>query len=432
LLALHLFLVSDVARERAPAFLWVATYALSFVVLARRLLRGELLDPAVCLVGTYLALLGLGSLLHASLRSSTLSPWVQNAIGAGHAALWAGCVLGSTLPAPPARAPQGIASREGAQLLLVLLLACAGATVALFVTFGEVPLLAADPDMARLAILAGRGELGIFLVGLGVLTYAFLHDALARGASPRCAHFAMLATLAVLVSLGGRARALAFVLGYAGLFLRHRPRRLRPVALLLGALAALAFLAGVGAWRRGGSVRAEDALAELGIGALALPSMVARLEQRVEPGALPSGPWSDLGTLLPGEDHGLNVELKYAVFENWRALPPSAGVNPSLVGEGYLFFGVAGVVWEPFLLGLASAFLWKRAGARPRSVGTLLYVCWITGMMAAISAGLGIRLTHFAQQLVWIALAGPFFLVRARSAVGSKTPDRPASLGRLA
>ena len=415
LVALQLWLGSVQAHEHSFLALWSATYLLAVVVIARRLLRGRLLDPAVCLGGTYLLLLALGSLLYPLLRGSLLSPWAVNAIGVGHAALWVGCELGAREPlaAGPLRT---FASRQTLQVLLFLLLCCAGATLALFATFGTVPLLAADPDEARLAILAGRGELAIFLVGIGILAYAFLHDAQARDGSPLASHGLMALTFLVLLSLGGRARALLFVLGYVGLARLARPRRLRPALLVGGVLAGLTVLAGVGAWRRGGTADTEAALAELGIGALALPAMVARIENRVVPGTLEAGPLSDLLTLLPGEDHGANVALKYAVFDNWRAMPASAGVNPSLIGEGYAQFGAAGVVWEPFLLGLVSALLAGGLARRPGFAPRAVYACWITGMMAAVSAGVGIRLTHVVQQLAWIAVIALLEQVRAPAA----------------
>ena len=220
------------------------------------------------------------------------------------------------------------------------------------------------------------------------------------------------------------------MLGYVGLDLWLRPRPLRLVWLALAGAGGIALLAGVGAWRRGGTVGAEEALAELGIGALSLPAMVARLEQRLEPGTLGAGPWSDLLTLLPGEDpsrrHGANVALKYVVFENWRELPESAGVNPSLIGEGYVHFGALGVVLAPFLLALVSALFHQRAARARGFLGQVLYVCWITGMMAAVSAGVGIRSTHFVQQLAWLLVLAPFFLVR------SAASNPPSPLARVA
>lgn len=414
-----LYLGSPRAHDVPERLLFGATYAVSVLVLFRRVLRGELLDPAVCLVGSYLLLLALGSLLFDILRPRSLSPWAFNAIGVGHAALWTGCGLAGK-PRPRALHERtGIASRYGVELLLFGIGICLMACVALFASFGSVPLLAADPDEARLAILAGRGELAIFLVGLGLLAYAFRYDACVRGGRPWPAHALCALNFVVLLSLGGRARTLLFLLGYAGLDLMLRPRELRAAVLLVGTVLAVGMLAIVGAWRRGGSLAPEASLAELGIGALALPTMVARLEQRIEPGTLGGGPLSDLATLVPGEDHGANVDLKYAVFDNWRNMPASAGVNPSLIGEGYIQHGAAGVVLEPFLLGLLSALLYRR-GVHARSfLGLALYVCWITGMMAAISAGVGIRLTHFVQQLAWILVLAPFFFVRTRGAAGS-------------
>lgn len=417
------FLGSELAR--ATPFTWTfgASYALALCVLLGRLRGGALLDPGVCLAGTYLVLLALGSLLYEVLRASALAPWAFNAIGVGHAALWAGLGLGGGPGVRASLPPAPSASRQGLALLVLALGACLGATAALFAAYGGIPLLAADPDEARLAILSGRGELAIFLVGLTLLAFAFLHDARARGVSAWRAHALALLAFLVLLALGGRARALLFALGYAGLERLLRPRPLGLGLLALGGAAALAFLALVGAWRRGGSLAPGEALAELGIGALALPAMVARLAQRLEPGTLEAGPWSDLATLLPGVDHGANVELKYRVFENWRALPASAGVNPSLIGEGWIHYGAAGVVLAPFLLGLVSALLWRQLACARGFLGPALYVCWITGMMAAVSAGVGIRLTHFVQQLAWLAVLAPFFLarerVRARPASGS-------------
>jgi hypothetical protein len=431
---LWLFLESERAHGSPLRWAAGASYALALVVVLRRLRRGELLDPAVCLAGSYLLLLALGALVYEALRESALSAWAFHAIGAGHAALWTGLLLAGRAPAErPPTPPVSITSRQGAQLLLLALLACLGATAVLFATYGGIPLLAADPDEARIAILSGRGELAIFLVGLGLLAYAGLHDARTRGIPAWRAHALALLTFLVLLALGGRARALLFALGYGGLELLLRPRALRLGVLALGGTAALALLALVGAWRRGGSLAPGEALAELGIGALALPTMVARLEQRLEPGSLAAGPWSDLATLLPGEDHGANVELKYAVFENWRALPASAGVNPSVIGEGWIHFGSAGVVLEPFLLGLVSALLWRHLARARGFLGPALYACWITGMMAAVSAGVGIRLTHFVQQLAWLALLAPFCLVRCPVRGRARAGSNPSgALARVA
>lgn len=421
LLGLLVFFLESGAAEREPFRLcFGASYLLALAYLGRRLVAGELLHPAVCLVGPYLALLALGAFLFEALRARSLPPWAFNAIGAGHASLWVGFFLARSGPNAAPRERASIASRPAVELLLLGVLACLASSAALFALYGGIPLLAADPQAARLAILAGRGELALFLVGLGLLALAFLHDARARGASARSAHLLALLTFLIYLALGGRARALLFVLGYAGLELWLRPRRLRLAWLALTGTAALALFAAVGAWRRGGRLDAEASLSELAIGALALPAMVARLGERLEPGTLAAGPLDDLATLLPGEGRGANVALKYAVFENWRALPASAGVNPSLIGEGWIHLGSLGVVLEPFLLALASAGLWRRARASRGFLLPALYVSWITGMAAAISAGVGIRLTHLVQQLFWLALLAPFFLLRARGASGSK------------
>jgi hypothetical protein len=93
LAALAVFLGSAAARDGAHSLAWSASYALAAAVVVVRVRRGEVLDPLVCLGGSYLALLAFGALLFERLRASALSDWTANAIGAGHAALWLGGFL---------------------------------------------------------------------------------------------------------------------------------------------------------------------------------------------------------------------------------------------------------------------------------------------------------------------------------------------------
>jgi hypothetical protein len=362
-------------------------------------------------------LLCLGAWLYEGLRANPLSPSVANAIGAGHAALWIGLELGRGAPPRTQPAARGFASRQGAWLVFFLLLVCCGATAALFVLFGGVPLLSSDPDEARIAILSGRGELGTFLVGLSVVSFALHYDARVRDSRPRLwvSHCVALLAFLVLLSLGGRSRALLYVLGYVGLGRVLVPRRIGLAPLVLGGLAALALLGVVGAWRRSASLAPEAVVAELGIGTLALPSMLARIERTLAPGELERGVLDDLRTLLPGQDTGANVALKYAVFENWRAMPESAGVNPSLPGEAYLAHGSAGIVLELFLVGWLAAALHRRLGRAPGAFQLLAYVFVLTTLMGAMSSGLAIRLPMLTQQLVWSALVALAFLRRPRT-----------------
>ena len=197
---LVLFLESRLAHGEPLLFLWGASYVVSLFVLTRRLTRGALLDPLVCLAGSYLVLLALGSFLFEAVRSHALPPWAFNAIGAGHAALWLGAALVPRAQPVPASAWSSIPSRPAAELLLLVLGAALAGSIALYAGFGGVPLLADDPDEARLAILSGRGALALSLVGLGLLAFAFLHDARVRGASAWRAH--ALGALAFLLYLG--------------------------------------------------------------------------------------------------------------------------------------------------------------------------------------------------------------------------------------
>ena len=128
-----------------------------------------------------------------------------------------------------------------------------------------------------------------------------------------------------------------------------------------------------------------------------------------------AGSWTDLTTLLPGADTGANVALKYAVFENWRAMPESAGVNPSLPGEAWLAYGSPGIVVELFLVGWLAAALYRRLGSAPGFFAVLAYVFVLTTMMGALSSGLAIRLPMLLQQLVWSGLVALAFLRRPRA-----------------
>ena len=204
-MALAVTLSSPWAKTHSLAGLWALLQLTTLVRIAQRVRAGALLDPAVGLGAVYFVLLCLGAWLFELLRENPLSPYVQNAIGAGHAALWIGLELGGGAPAPARGPARGFTSRHAAWLVFFLLLLCLGATAALFVLFGGVPLLSADPDEARLAILSGRGELGTFLVGLTVVSLALRYDALVRGsrARRRLAHLVGLAAFLVLLSLGG-------------------------------------------------------------------------------------------------------------------------------------------------------------------------------------------------------------------------------------
>jgi hypothetical protein len=417
LVALALTLSSPWARAHSLAGLWALLQLASLVRIAQRVRAGALLDPSVGLGATYFVLLCLGAWLFELLRESPLSPYVQNAIGAGHAALWIGLELGAGAATRVRSPARGFTSRHAAWLVFFLLLVCLGATAALFALFGGVPLFSSDPDEARIAILSGRGELGTFLVGLTVVSLALRYDALVRGsrARRRVAHLVGLAAFLVLLSLGGRARALLFVLGYVGLGRLLVPRRIGLAPLALGVLGVLGLLGVVGAWRRSASVEPDAVVAELGIGTLALPSMLARIERTLSPGELERGLLGDLATLRPGADTGANVELKYAVFENWRAMPESAGVNPSLPGEAYLSYGSPGIVAELFLAGWLAAALYRRLASAPGFFATLAYVFVLTSLMGALSSGLAIRLPMLLQQLAWSGLVALAFLRRPRA-----------------
>ena len=123
--------------------------------------------------------------------------------------------------------------------------------------------------------------------------------------------------------------------------------------------------------------------------------------------------FADLIKLLPGQQHGANVELKNKVFGANNQMHENAGVTPSIVGEAYMNFGTSGIFYVCFLLGFVLAMFYNMAITRPSFIWVSLYITIIFSFGAnALSAGISVAINHIIWNWLWIFIVYFFYKVK--------------------
>lgn len=394
----------------APA--WDALYAAAFIAIIWRIRQGGVVDPLVIIGTSYLFLLSAGTLVFEYVQGRLFDLFNANLVGLGFAAFLLGLfvgrryrLVGGETAAGPGT-PQPLQSPGALWFMVGVTLA---ATAALFLKFGQIPLFAGDVNDAKYAMIAGSGYLNVCFVGAQVLTLLVLHHFVSLEDRRKVwrAHGLAIVVAVALVLSGWRGKTLIFVAAYGGMYLLHNPQRIRLRWIIIAPIAVITFLSVMGAYRRNGTVSLSGAAQELGIVLTTRPAtmmlIVHNLDESERLGF--SRYFGDLEKLMPGQQSGGNVDLKYLVFSHPERMPDLAGITPSVVGEAYMSFGSGGVFWVCIGLGALLGALYRRMCSAPSFGREASYLIVLLAMASGVQSGLGVQVVHLLYLLFWTAVA---------------------------
>jgi len=369
---------------------------------------GGLLRPGLWASVAYIVYFGLGGLqlmLHDPTRHA--DHWLL--LLAGYGGLQAGlAVFKEEEPRPLAGGAAADWPRRRFRWLMALwlvtgLAACAG----YFLLMGASPWMADNPEDARLGV-AGGGAWRVAIYSLIVWCFfAWADRRTARHLPLVLTAIGSAAIAAVFVLLGNRAplvalAAMAILIGvaFAGKAV-HLDRRTVLRGAALAAAVGLAF--GLfGAFRVASDARVsrypeiQTYLEDNRYLGLAVSQTMRYMGQGAEHfatvvEAVPAHyghRWGlsyldPLLTALPGRQDTLDIQLKQAFDMHFAG----SGFVPSMPGEGYVNFGIAGVVFAPFAIGAALAYTHRR-WRRTNGVGDgLLYLFCLYYLTAHMISG---------------------------------------------
>ncbi|PNU20294.1 hypothetical protein C2E25_08285 [Geothermobacter hydrogeniphilus] len=284
------------------------------------------------------------------------------------------------------------------------------------VLFSGVPIISDNVNEARIRFFSGKGYLNVFFISLQIVPLAILFDVFARKMYSRIiwCHLFSVVVFFLNIATGFRGIAIKSILLYflTYLFISNKKLSLAKGAVVL--LALLLFLSVVGAFRREGKVGIEGVAREIGITLVARPAIFETIVKKFDVSSRFNGIGYvyDFLKFKPGEQKGKNVELKYMFFKNYKNMPESAGINPSIIGEAYVNFGVSGVFIIPFIVGFIVRRLYMRCYDNFTFFNVVLYVSVVLEVSLALASGLGPRLPMYSLVLFWICLISLFYSKR--------------------
>ncbi len=394
--------------------LWYVSYVISIIYVIRRVQLGLFFEPIVLLPSSYLFLIVAGTIAFAIIKGRDYNFYLSNLVGMGYLALFAGLTLSQLYtyslgcPKPIRRAFQMHAMRSRPLFYAALGISTL-ASVLLFIK-GGVPMLAADVNQARLDLISENGYLNLFFIGLTVLCLAFLYDCLTMQRSKKRllgAHLLAVIVSVMLFMTGYRARTIIFIGEYAGILFFFRRKRFSLKLIATLGLLFVFFLAGVGAYRRGAADLSSVAN-EIGIILASRPAIFELIIHNFDQSNYFHGSryFYDLQKLLPGNQSGANVDLKYEIFPNADKMPELAGITPSIIGEAYMNFGPTGIFWVMLFLGIVLGASYKYMKARPSFVKTVFYFTLVLGMTGAVQSGIGTKVMQLIYLWLWLVVSG--------------------------
>jgi oligosaccharide repeat unit polymerase len=388
---------------------WIVTYFIVALVILRQLSRGLLHHPVVLAGAGYFLLLIAGSLSYSFFKERSLNAYTFNLVGIGFSALMGGILLGCAF-GPPARAIAFKPNIFNVPVLYGLALVAVGCSLFMFVKFHGLPILAANPNDAKVNFLSQNGLLNLFFKGLPVFSLALLFVHYHSGRPLWPVHSYAVLMMLIILAAGYRSTALISLGEYVVLYLLLTQTRISMKAIATAGVLVIVFLTFWGSFRRG-SEGAEGMWRELDIVINARPVIFETIVRNFDTGDFFYGSlyYSDFKRFQPGVQVNANVDLKYALFGNAEAMPDVAGITPSMPGEAYMNFGHRGVFWVLLAVGILLGLFYRRFHSKPDFFYTAMYLTFVFSMTDAIQTGIGLKLVHLVQFWVWCIFLGIVF-----------------------
>ena len=416
LIILMAFLVYTNAVEKIDlSIFWFLVYVTSIVFIIVKFRNGLFFDPMFVLPSAYLFILVVGSLLFHWIEQRDYSVYASNLIGVGYLSLIIGLLLSSTYLyrfvgfkiRKPVPHPCPLKNKFIINLFIIISII---ASLILYIKSGGSPLLAENRNEAKLGLLAGKGYLSIFVIGLQMLSLAVLYDLCAKNKKLLRSHILAIVVIFILFLSGFRSKTMIFGAEYISLMLLFYRRKLSLTLLVSCTFIVTLFLGAMGSFRNRGSLDLLSILNEIGIILTARPIMVELIIRNFNDSHYFWGSryFADLVKLLPGSQTGANVALKYEIFPNADKLPDMAGVTPSIVGEAYMNFGSSGILWIMLFMGAFLGLTYSYIKQNPSFKACAFYLTLVFGMAGAMQSGIGTKIVHLVLFWFWIFGIGIF------------------------
>lgn len=385
---------------------WVSTYIIIAVIIFLKLKEGIIYHPLVLVGLGYFLLLIIGSLTYVFFKDRPLNIYVFNLVGIGFSALMGGILLGDLFGAAPLQSTYS-APLYNVKLIYVLAVVGVVASLSMFVKFKGIPMLAANPNEAKVNFLGGNGVIGLFFKGLPVYSLALLYERYYNGKTLYVAHIYCGVMMVIILAAGYRSTTLISLGEYVCLYLILTKKKLPLKAIAFAGFTAILFLSLWGAYRRGND-GVDGMFYEFDIVINARPVMFETILHNFKEENFFWGStyYTDFERFLPGTQVISSVDLKYAIFTNPEAMPEHAGVTPSLPGEAYMNFGQKGVYWVLLTLGLFLGFFYRNFQAKPNFLRTATFLTLVFAMADAVQTGIGLKAVHLVQFWVWAIFIG--------------------------
>jgi oligosaccharide repeat unit polymerase len=392
---------SPIIHEHRLESFWYVVYGVAVLFILHKLKRGELFHPITIVISAYFLILILGTVTYGYWKKFDLEPLPFNLINIGLLSMLLGILLGENLYFIKDRFYQPAIGNP----LFHYILAAMGvaALFTLFIKAGTIPMFAPNPNYAKTMILAGNGYLNLFFKGMHMFVLSILFTQLHGKKDLTYVHVFFLFTLCITLMAGHRAKSLIYLGQYLVLYLFFTGKRIPLRIIIPAGLVVVLFLSFWGSFRRGNS-GLEGALTEFEIVVVHRPFMVDAVIRNFDTDDLFNGSlyYTDFQRFLPGTESISNVELKYIVFNDPKALPEINGLTPSLVGEAYLNFGQYGPFWVILIVGFIQGFLYKLFKNKPAFIICGFYLTTVFHVADSIQTGLGLKLVHLTQSWFWV------------------------------
>lgn len=390
--------------------LWLLLYGASAILIIKKVKTGFFFDPLVVVPGAYLFLVVTGTILFGKLTGIGYAIYPSNLVGLGYVSLILGIFLTRDFNHGVNRATENSWPRamKNRPLMAFLFMICLLLSLALFAS-GGIPILAEDVNEAKLSLFSGRGYLGVFFRGLGIISLAVLHDAcITRWRTRlRISHtLAVLVTFFILIT-GQRSSTLIFLGEYLSMYFLFNRRRFSFTEIVKVTVLVVLFLGAMGSYRHQ-ELDFEPIISEVGHILLIRPKNFELITERYDKLRFYHGKlyFHNLKKLLPGKQEGLGTDLKNELFPHRSDMPELAGVSVTIIGEAYMNFGEAGVIGVMIALGMVLSLAYKKMISNPTFMRSAFYLTLVFAMAGAVSSGISNKIVHLIFFWFWIAIVG--------------------------
>jgi len=394
----------DLTRMETLGF-WPFVYLAGFLLIVFLVLKGEIYHPVVLVGSSYVFLLVIGTFVFEEFRGRPLSPYVHNLIGIGFLALLSSLSMVIILTGGK-KHPQKY-QLQHVQLVYGLAILGILSALIMFAKFKGIPLLAANPNEAKVNFLAGNGIFNLFFKGMPVFAMAILYIRVQLGQSLLIAHMYCGLMMILILLAGYRSTTLISLGEYVFLYLIIKEKKVPTYAWVVAFILAIFYMTFLGSYRRGNAGLA-GATEELDIILNTRPVWVEIIIRNFTEFDYYHGSlyYNDFKRFLPGTQVNANVDLKYALFANADDMPENTGITPSIVGEAYMNFGQDGVLWVSIVVGIIIGLFYWQFLQQQNFLWMALFLTLVFGMAGGIQSGIGLKLIHLTQFWFWVIFIG--------------------------